>query len=406
MSVFDRPLEELTENDIFQLQTEGVEEGVLLDYKADWIENKKLAKAVASFANTHGGHLVIGVAADKDRNIPIDFPGLEMVDGIKEKVGAVCRSRISPAPVFRMKLVPLTQKAGRSVLVIEVPESPQPPHYVNGVIYVRNGESSRPLEPLRNFFLIEKLYEKRAFQEERVERFVVGRRVAHEFDKADYSLTLLTCPSLPGRLPMPLFRREFYHFLSDLWSYKGVKIEPQCLAFFNEDRWQERTAVVSQEGWIEQAAGVCFPARQRELIQEPKLFDDLLPSALERAIRVYSHSLVQYYGSLRVRVSLQGVADRRLLLRSGPNGSSCETTGTPDSDPVVCDRITAVPQLYEQAGRVSFVESIMREVRRAFGELVFEPEDTGFPFESLESTLVTPSPSLSQVYSASSTQEA
>jgi hypothetical protein len=384
MSVFDKPLEQLDEGDLLSLRTEGVEEGVLLDYKADWIENKKLAKAVASFANTHGGHLVIGVAADKEKNVPVGFPGLDMVDGIKEKVGAVCRSRISPAPVFRMKLIPLSDRPGRTVLVIEVPESPQPPHYVNGVIYVRNGESSRPLEPLRNFFLIEKLYEKRAYQEERLERFVAGRRVAHSFDKADYSLTLLTCPSLPGRSPLPLFHRPFYHYLADLWDYKRSKIEPKCLTFFNEDRWQERTAVVSEEGWIEQAAGICFPARQRELIQEPKLFDDILPQALERAIEVYSHSSVQYYGSLRIRVSLQGVMGRRLMLRPCDQDSLGETTGTPHVDPVVCDRLTAVPALHQPAGRDSFVESIVREVRRAFGELVFEPEGEAFQVSSIE----------------------
>ena len=33
MSVFDKPLEQLCEKDILQLQAEGVEEGVLLDYK-------------------------------------------------------------------------------------------------------------------------------------------------------------------------------------------------------------------------------------------------------------------------------------------------------------------------------------------------------------------------------------
>lgn len=384
MSVFNKPLELLSEDDLLRLQAEGVEEGVLLDYKSDWIENKKLAKAVASFANTHGGHLIIGVAADKEKNVPLSFPGLVNDEGIKEKVGAVCRSRISPAPVFRMKLIDLSASPGRCVLVIEVPESPQPPHYVNGVIYVRNGESSTPLEPLRNFFLIEKLYEKGDYQRERLEKFVAGRKVAHNFKKADYSLTLLTCPSLPGKSPLPLFRRDFYHFLRNLWDYEGLKIEPNCLSLFNQDRWQERTAVVAEEGWIEQAAGVCFPARQRELIQEHKLFADILPSALTRAFKVYSHSFVQYYGSLRVRVSLHGVRDRHLLLHSDLKDSSVETTGVPDEDPIVCDRLTAVPALLESAGRAQFVDSIVREVRRAFGELVFEPEETSLGFDSIE----------------------
>ena len=73
-----------------------------------------------------------------------------------------------------------------------------------------------------------------------------------------------------------------------------------------------------------------------------------------------------------------------LIRRSGPHGSSVETSATPDVDPIVCDRITAVPALVEPSGRAQFVESIVREVRRAFGELVFEPEETSLQFDSIE----------------------
>lgn len=386
VSFFDKPLEELDERDLQSLMVEGVEEGILLDYKADWIDNKKLAKAVASFANTHGGHLIIGMAADKDRNAPQSLPGIALEEGIKEKVGAICRSRISPAPVFRMKLIPLADTPGRCVLVIEVPESPQPPHYVNGVIYVRNGESSGPLEALRNFHLIEKLYEKRAFQEERLERLISGRQAAFDFDKADYSLTLLTCPSLPGRSPIPLYRREFYHFLGELWNYEGRKIEPRVLTLFNESRWQERTTVISGDGWIEQAAGVCFPSKRRELIAEAKLFHEILPAALERAVAVYSHSFVQYYGSLRVRLSLHGVTSRRLLLSDCRGEETGETTRGPFEDPVICDRVAAVPALSNLDGRRAFVQSVVREVRRAFGELEFEPEEPSYLVQEVGTT--------------------
>ncbi len=374
MSIFGKRLEFLDESDLMTLFDEEVEEGLLLDYKSDWIDNKKLAKAVASFANTHGGHLIIGVSADKERNIPIGLPGVESQAGVKERVGAICRSRISPAPVFRMKLIPLRERPDRSVLVIEVPESPQTPHYVNGVIYVRNGEASQPLEALRNFYLIEKLYEKRAFQEERVERMVSQRQSTHRFNKADYSLALLTCPSLPGRSPLPLFRREFYHFLEKLWDYGGHKIAPRALTLFNESRWQERVAIISDDGLIDQAAGVCFPARSRERLHEVKLFQDLLPIALERAVEVYQHGLVQYYGSLRIRVLLHGTQGRRLLMGNDEEDEEKETDSGADSDPVICDRVASVPALYEAEGRVEFVKSIVREVRRAFGELVFEPD--------------------------------
>ncbi len=375
MGIFRKRLEFLEESDLLALVEEEVEEGLLLDYKSDWVDSKKLAKAVASFANTHGGHLILGVLADKERNIPSELPGLANQPGIKERVGAICRSRISPAPVFRMKLIPLSGEPTRWVLVVEVPESPQPPHYVNGVIYVRSGESSRPLEALRNYHLIEKLYEKRAHQEELVERLVSERQTAHRFKKADYSLTLLTCPSLPGRSPLPLYRRAFFRFSEKLWDYSGVRVEPRRVTLFNESRWQERVVLIGDEGLMEQAAGVCFPERSRERIQEEKLFGDLLPAALARAIAVYEHEMVQYYGSLRIRVLLHGARGRRLTMWSERGEELGETESGSERDPIICDRVATVPALSGAKGRREFVSGIVREVRRAFGQLVFEPDE-------------------------------
>ncbi len=71
--IFDKPLDELTEADIFSLVERSVPEGPHLDYKRelgakdgkskDW--NKELAKDVAAFANAYGGYLVYGVDEKK-----------------------------------------------------------------------------------------------------------------------------------------------------------------------------------------------------------------------------------------------------------------------------------------------------------------------------------------------------
>ena len=57
--------------------------------------------------------------------------------------------------------------------------------------------------------------------------------------------------------------------------------------------------------------------------------------------------------------------------------------------------MTVVPSLAEATGRKSFVESIVREVRRAFGELVFEPE---IHQKTTELSLEMPPTELSQYY--------
>ncbi len=368
--IFDKPLEKIQEEDIERLCKDEVEEGILLDYKSDWIENKKLAKAIASFANTHGGHLIIGVGADKKKNVPVSLVGIPEVDGLKERVANICMSRIHPLPFFRMKLVSLKREPGRCVLVIEIPESFEPPHYVNGVIYVRNGESSAPVEILKNHFIIEKLYEKRESGEERTAALVENRGYGENFDKADYSLTLITCPSIPGRVPLPLYRRPFYQCIKRIWGYPLEQIDRSSLRLRNRSRWKERYAEICVNGLIEQGRGVCFPERSRDLIQGTKVLKDEFPRMLRGALEVYKHPLVQYYGRLRLILTLNGTAGRFLNIEGQPNGPP---NGCLD-DSVRLERGATVYELEAEDFVHEWIASFERELLRAFGEVAFEPE--------------------------------
>lgn len=367
--VFEKPLEEIDAIDIERLGVEEIEEGILLDYKADWIDNKKLAKSVASFANTHGGHLIIGVSADKLKNAPMSITGIVEKDGIKERVASVCKSRIHPLPFFRMKVVSLPQSPGRCVLVIEVPESYEPPHYVNGVIYVRNGETSDPVESLKNHFIIEKLYEKRESGERRTEALCAKRGYGDEFKKADYSLTLITCPSIPGRVPLPLYRRGFYQRLKETWGFPHEDIDRSSLRLRNKSRWKERYSEICVNGLIDQGRGVCFPEKKQGVIQGSRLLHDDFPKMLRNALEVYRHPNVQYYGRLRVFLTVNGTAGRSLAI------DGCETLPAGcESDSVRMTRDGSVYELDSPDFVRHLCESFERELRRAFGELVFEPD--------------------------------
>ncbi len=367
--VFEKPLDEIDEEDILRLGAEEIEEGILLDYKSDWVDNKKLAKAVASFANTHGGHLILGVSADKLKNVPMSVTGVEERDGIKERVANVCKSRIHPLPFFRMKLVKLREMTGRCVLVIEVPESYEPPHYVNGVIYVRNGESSDPVEPLKNHFVIEKLYEKRESGEHRVGLLVAKRGLGEEFKKADYSLSLITCPSIPGRVPLPVYKRDFYQLLKDTWGFPGEDIDRSSIRLRNKSRWKERYTEVCVNGLIEQGRGVCFPQRSEGVIQGSRLLHDDFPEMLRNSLRIYRNTLVQYYGRLQLFLTVNGTAGRSLCI------DDCDTFPAGcQSNSVRMSREGSVHDLDSKTRVRRLCESFERELRRAFGELVFEPE--------------------------------
>ena len=60
-----KSLDEVAYADLAQLK--DLEEGFALEFKRTWNENvrAKIPKIIASFANSHGGWLVIGIADDK-----------------------------------------------------------------------------------------------------------------------------------------------------------------------------------------------------------------------------------------------------------------------------------------------------------------------------------------------------
>jgi len=109
-----------------------ISEGLRVDYKKDFPKNEKLAKAICAFANTAGGIILIGVKADKKSNVPTDIPGIEIVEGLEEKVSSICLGHILPRIMPEIKLCPfeLADGSQRAVLFIRISPSYSLPHYV------------------------------------------------------------------------------------------------------------------------------------------------------------------------------------------------------------------------------------------------------------------------------------
>ena len=74
-SPFDKPIGELDASDLKVLRT--VNEGWYVEYKRECPSSSSLAKAISSFANTHGGWLFLGVAEKaKEDTTAGAFPGI------------------------------------------------------------------------------------------------------------------------------------------------------------------------------------------------------------------------------------------------------------------------------------------------------------------------------------------
>lgn len=199
----------ITENDLKELIEGQVPEGLRLDFKLTVYgrsdaDKKELLKDFSALANSHGGHLILGV--DEKGGVATDIVGLNGVDTDAEilRMEQLTRSGLEPpVPGVRMKAVSL--ESGRHVIIIRVPRSWNPPHRViaQGVnrFYARHsaGVHEPSVEELRTLFVqsTSALEQARRFRaerlqfirEERGERPLVGngRLILHIIPVAAFS---------------------------------------------------------------------------------------------------------------------------------------------------------------------------------------------------------------------------
>ncbi len=174
--------EDLLERDLLDQIQAGVPEGVLVDYKRDMYgradaDVREFLKDVSSFANTAGGHLIIGI--DETSGVPTSIAPLTGMDPDQElqRLENMARDGLEPRVAsLRMKAVPIT--AGGFVIVLRIPKSWNPPHRVSARntnrIYGRNagGTYEYSVEELRVIFTsaATALDRVRAFRAERLVR--------------------------------------------------------------------------------------------------------------------------------------------------------------------------------------------------------------------------------------------
>jgi hypothetical protein len=210
LSLSNATFENISEADLVGQITAGVPEGILVDCKRDMYGNsdadvREYLKDVSSFANTAGGHLLIGVA--ETGGVPT---GTHALGGDPDKdlqrLENLARDGIEPRIAgLRMKSVPIG--TGGYVLVLRIPKSWNPPHRVRARntnrIYGRNsaGAYEFNVEELRVVFTAaaNALDRVRAFRFERLAKIDAddaivplaqncGRLVVHLVPTASFGL--------------------------------------------------------------------------------------------------------------------------------------------------------------------------------------------------------------------------
>lgn len=147
MTLWSKPLSDVTFDDVQVFCEQEIPEGTQLDYKRE-IPND-FAKYVASLANTAGGLILIGVAEESTKPVlPINGMGVER--GLVERITQLCRDGIYPAVSPEVSTpLPLPGNDQRCVLVVRVDQSLESPHMLTNSnrIYIRTRDSSHPAKP-------------------------------------------------------------------------------------------------------------------------------------------------------------------------------------------------------------------------------------------------------------------
>ena len=123
-------------------QPADLDEGFALEFKRSYTDTvqKKIPKIIASFSNSRGGWLVVGVSDDGTELCPIPRQQADF----SQIIGELCRRHVSPTPHFDARFVLDPADAQRGVLVLQVTEGDFPPYVADGVVEVREGSTSGP----------------------------------------------------------------------------------------------------------------------------------------------------------------------------------------------------------------------------------------------------------------------
>ena len=133
MSVFGKPLAEVTEADLQSLVVNEVRERQTLDFKRDVYPRhdegrREMLRDVSAMANAYGGEILLGVG-ESGEGVATDIVGIGEGEREAQSIISSCLSNLDERiRGLASYLVPLSN--GRHVVIVQVPSSLRAPHMV------------------------------------------------------------------------------------------------------------------------------------------------------------------------------------------------------------------------------------------------------------------------------------
>lgn len=144
MKILNAPIDTLSFQDIVDLCKDGIVEGIQLEYKRE-LPPKGLAKHFASFSNTRGGLLVIGVEEDTKTGKPTRWEGVADDSKLIDKIHQYA-SNVDPRPAY--EVCATDAQNGKVFILVRIFEGDRTPYYVqnDASLYIRTGNITDPID--------------------------------------------------------------------------------------------------------------------------------------------------------------------------------------------------------------------------------------------------------------------
>jgi hypothetical protein len=335
MSIFTKPILEISYQDVIAFCQQGIGESVNLDYKKDF-PSSGLEKTISAFANSFGGVILIGVE-DEDSKPKPPFEGIEYKDRLEERVWNIIVDNIYP-PVFpEIRVCPPCNN--KTFVTIRVPQSNETPHaiYNNTQVYVRTGNRNKP-EDLATVEQIEWLRNRREKSEElrehlyhrageRYQTICEQKKVRIEFGEFTLSFAplypqkpLITVEAIEGIIPqMKVWGGEGRQFP---WLPGGglEPIQDGMVSFFlNKDNGFITHTEINKFGLIFYKERIGWQEKSES--EDKQLFMVTIVRILDTSLEAIGkfYDIIGFWGLVDMRLSLGGLLGLKFLPILPPN---------------------------------------------------------------------------------------
>lgn len=162
MTIDRADFEDINEHDLQQLVDSKTPESVYLEFKQELYkggdaDKKEALKDISAIANSHGGHLIIGISDEEGSASEIVGIDADNPDGQVRRLEEIALNGIEPRiHGIRIRHIPLSN--GKYVIIARIPKSWNPPHRVifskSNRFYIRHTASAQEasVEELRALF--------------------------------------------------------------------------------------------------------------------------------------------------------------------------------------------------------------------------------------------------------------